>query len=220
MIIDHTHPEYIKKRNKQGADRYNGAYYYSRDIVKYIIPKVKTDRNWVTIRLPEVEIPEHSLVFIHNNRNPNYYQYLKKYHDLVLVCSTQHTYQNMQFFGKSIYLPLSLNVKQVQRYKIKNKTKDMAFAGRRSKMTNYVPASADVLCNMPQTDLIKAMSHYRKIYAVGRTAIQAKILGCEIGVYDNMYPDPNFWQVLDCADAAKMLQDLLDKIEGVRKLGR
>ena len=214
MIIDHTHPIYKQKRLKQGNSKYNGAYYYSKDIVKYIIPNVKTNRNWVTVRLPEVyEHPEHSIVFIHNNRNPNYYSYLKRYHDLILVCSTKHTYENMKFFGKSIYLPLSVNIDSVSRYRIKNKTKDMAFAGRRSKITNYVPSAADILTDIPQTKLIKEMAKYKKIYAVGRTAIQAKILGCEIGVYDNLYPNPNIWEVVDCMEAAKMLQNILDAID-------
>lgn len=210
MIIDHTHPEYVKKRNAKPDSKYNGAYYYSKDIVKYIIPNVKTDRNWVTVRLPEVEIPEHSIVFIHNNRNPNYYKYLKDVKDLVLVCSTHHTYENMKFFSdKVIILPLSVNVKGVERYKVKEKTKKMAFAGRICKITNKVPRKADILTGMPQTQLIKEMANYKKIYAVGRTAIQGKILGCEIGVYDNMYPDVDVWRVFDCKDASKLLDDIL-----------
>ena len=53
MIIDHNHPLYAKKRNNLiNGNKYNGAYYYSREIVKNIIPLVKTDRNWITIRLP------------------------------------------------------------------------------------------------------------------------------------------------------------------------
>ena len=33
MIIDHTHPLYSKKRNNlTNGNKYNGAYYYSREI--------------------------------------------------------------------------------------------------------------------------------------------------------------------------------------------
>ena len=87
MIIDHTHPLYAKKRNSMTKDgKYNGAYYYSREIVKNIIPNVKTDRNWITIRLPEMtNHPDHAIIFIHNNRNPNYYSYLKDYKDCILT---------------------------------------------------------------------------------------------------------------------------------------
>lgn len=214
MIIDHTHPIYVKKRNSKGEDKYNGAYYYSKDIVKYIIPNVKTDRNWVTIRLPEVPVPEHSIVFIHNNRNPNYYEYLKDVKDCVLVCSQPNTYENMRFFGNPVLLPLSLNVKNVEKYKKAKKTKKLAFAGRRIKITNRVPKSADILAGLPQYKLLQAMADYETIYAVGLTAIQAKILGCKIGVYDNRFPDPRVWKVVDCKDAAKMLQDMLNVIDG------
>lgn len=217
MIIDHTHPEYVKKRNAMSqASKYNGAYYYSKDIVKYIIPSVNTDRNWVTVRLPEVEVPEHSIVFIHNNRNPNYYSYLKNVRDVVLVCSTRHTYDNMKLFSnKVILLPLSVDVKSVERYKVKEKTKEMAFAGRLIKKNNRVPSKADILTNMPQSKLIKEMSKYKTIYSVGRTAIQARILGCEIGVYDSMYPDSKVWKVLDCKEASRILQSELDKIDAI-----
>lgn len=216
MIIDHTHPEYKAKNNKLiNGNKYNGAYYYSRDIVKYIIPNVKTDRNWVTVRLPDEPISDHSIVFIHNNRNPNYYEYLRNYHDLILVCSTERTATNVSYFGLSIVLPLSVNVKAVEKFKVKNKTKDVAYAGRLMKMNNKIPSSADILTNMPQSKLLREMAKYHKIYAVGLTAIQAKILGCEIGVYDSLYPDPKFWKVVDCLDAAKMLQKKLDEIDSI-----
>lgn len=217
MIIDHNHPKYKKRRLKQGFGKYNGAYYYSKDIVKYIIPNVKTDRNWVTVRMEDIPVPDHSIVFIHNNRNPNYYEYLQHSKDLILVCSVPHTYDNMVFFGTPILLPLSVNVNGVKRYKVNEKTKEMAFAGRRLKINNRVPQNCDILTDMPQSQLIKEMANYKKIYAVGRTAIQAKILGCEIGVYDNMYPDPRMWKVVDCMDAAKMLQDKLTEIDGKQR---
>lgn len=214
MIIDHNHPGYRKRREKQGFGKYNGAYYYSKDIVKYIIPNVKTDRNWVTVRMEDVGVPPHSIVFIHNNRNPNLYEYLKGYHDVVLVCSMQHTYDNMKFFSdKVILLPLSVDIKSVEKYKVKNKTKEMAFAGRRLKVNNRIPDNCDILTDMPQTQLIKEMAKYKTIYAVGRTAIQAKILGAKIGVYDEMYPDPRIWKPLDCLDAVKILQREINKLD-------
>ena len=215
MLIDHTHQEYIKKRAKQGYGKYNGAYYYSKDIVKHIIPNIKTDRNWVTVRLEDVPVPEHSIVFIHNNRNPNYYEYLRKVKDVICICSTPRTLENMVFYGTPIYLPLSVDVASVEKYKRKIKDKDTAFAGRRLKMNNMIPQTADILTDMPQTELIKQMAHYKTIYAVGRTAIQAKILGCELKPYDNMYPDVNVWKVLDCKDAVTLLQQKLDEIDGI-----
>lgn len=220
MILDHTNPLYAKKRNSLGANKYNGAYYYSRDIVRYIIPNVKTDRNWITVRLKDmVDHPDHSIVFIHNNRNPNYYEYLQNYKDCILVCGLPKTVENLSFFGKAIYLPLSVHVDSVKKYRVKNKTKEMAFAGRMIKISKEyhapVPKECDILTNMPQYRLIQEMAHYKKVYCTGRTAIQAKILGCEIGVHDPNFTDPNFWKVVDCYEASQMLQKMIDEIDGV-----
>ena len=221
MILDHTEPNYVKKRNSLvEGNKFNGAYYYSREIVKNIIPHVKTDRNWVTVRLADIPIPDHSIVFIHNNRNPNYYEFLRKYKDLILVCGLERTVENMQYFGKAIYLPLSIDVSYVKRFRVEEKTKEMAFAGRLIKISKMyhapVPKECDILTNMPQNRLLQAMADYRKVYCTGRTALQAKVLGCEIGVHDPNFPDPRIWKVIDNRDAAKMLQDILNEIDGVK----
>ena len=61
------------------------------------------------------------------------------------------------------------------------------------------------------------MADYKKVYCTGRTALQAKVLGCEIGVHDPNFPDPRIWKVIDNRDAAKMLQDILNEIDGVKE---
>ena len=221
MILDHTEPNYVKKRNSLvEGNKFNGAYYYSREIVKNIIPHVKTDRNWVTVRLADTPIPEHSIVFIHNNRNPNYYEFLREYKDLILVCGLERTVENMQYFGKAIYLPLSIDVSYVNRFRVEEKTKEMAFAGRLIKISKMyhapVPKECDILTNMSQHRLLQAMADYKKVYCTGRTALQAKVLGCEIGVHDPNFPDPRIWKVIDNRDAAKMLQGILNEIDGVK----
>ena len=221
MILDHTEPNYVKKRNSLvEGNKFNGAYYYSREIVKNIIPHVKTDRNWVTVRLADTPIPEHSIVFIHNNRNPNYYEFLRNYKDLILVCGLERTVENMQYFGKAIYLPLSIDISYVKRFRVEEKTKEMAFAGRLIKISKMyhapVPKECDILTNMSQHRLLQAMADYKKVYCTGRTALQAKVLGCEIGVHDPNFPDPRIWKVIDNRDAAKMLQNMLNEIDGVK----
>ena len=220
MIIDHTHPLYVKKRNSMTKDgKYNGAYYYSKEIVKNIIPNVKTDRNWITIRLPEMQVhPDHSIIFIHNNRNPNYYRYLKDYKDCLLICSLKSTAENLKFYGRTIYLPLSIDVKTVEKYKVKHKTKDIAYAGRALKlnyMNNRVPKDTTILSGMPQSKLLQEMAKYKTIYASGRTAMQAKVLGCEVLPHETNFPDSNFWKVLDNKDAAKILQEKISIIDGI-----
>lgn len=221
MIIDHTHPLYAAKLKRfTNGNQYNGAYYYSKEIVKNIIPNVKTDRNWITVRLPEMTVhPDHSIIFIHNNRNPNYYSYLKDYKDCILVCGLPQTAENLRFYGKTIYLPLSVDVKSVEKYRVKNKTKEIAYAGRVAKLfyyNNRVPKDTPILANMPQSQLLREMAKYKKIYASGRTAIQAKILGCEVLPHETNFPDSRIWKIVDNKEAAKMLQKMLDEIDGVK----
>ena len=119
----------------------------------------------------------------------------------------------IKYFGTPVYIPLSVDVKNIEKYKRKTKDKTIAFAGRENKINNHIPSSVDKLTNLPHYKLLYEMSRYEEIYAVGRTAIEAKILGCKIRVYDERFPDPNFWKIIDCKDAAKLLQNELNKID-------
>lgn len=216
MIIDHNDPEFRQRWQSKGANRFNGAFFYSKEIVKFIIPNVKTDRNWITINTLGKGF-DHSIVFCHNNLEPERYRWLKKYKDQVLVCGVPSTCEKLKDLGKTIYLPLSVNVEDVASYRIClcDKDKDVAFAGRPSKANGAkFQHGTDMLTNLPRTRMLRAMARYRKIYAVGRLAIEAKILGCEVLPYDPRFPDPNIWQILDSKDAAKILQKELDKIDG------
>ena len=58
------------------------------------------------------------------------------------------------------------------------------------------------------------MAEYKTIYAVGRTAIEAKALGCRLKAYDPRFPKVSRWKVLDNRAAAAMLQEYLDEIDG------
>ena len=58
MIIDHDNSEYRRRWNRIGSDRYNGAFYYSKEIVANIIPNVRTDRNWVTVNVRGKALPK------------------------------------------------------------------------------------------------------------------------------------------------------------------
>ena len=60
---------------------------------------------------------------------------------------------------------------------------------------------------------LPAMAEYKEVYAVGRTAIEAKALGCRVKAYDPRFPDPDRWKVLDNKDAAKILQEQIDQID-------
>ena len=88
-IIDHDNAVYRSKWINSGVHRWNGAFFYSKEITKYFIPNIKTDRNWVTVNIDRAM--DHSIVFIHNNLHPERYDYLKQYKDLVLVCGIPET---------------------------------------------------------------------------------------------------------------------------------
>lgn len=209
-VISHEHPKYQEKRKKMKGDMFNGAYYYSREIVELIIPRVETDRPWVTINIPG-ECEDHAIVFIHNNLKPDLYDWMKEYKDLILVCGVPETCDKVAHLGTPIYLPLSVDVEEVKKYRCM-KTKKRALVGRANKVAStYVLPKTDRLVDMPRSELLRSMALYKEIYAVGRCAIEGMILGCRILPYDARYPDVNRWKVLDSRDAAKMLNEELKK---------
>lgn len=199
---------------------HNGAYYYSNEIVKNIIPLVKTDRPWDTLGMKGVGSYDRSIVFIHHNLNfDSVYKWLKRYKDLILVVSSWETYAAAQDAGyKVIFLPLSVDVSYVEQFKTE-KTKKACYAGNKWKfkaddISKYVPDLVDFPPkDLPREELLKFIAPYKQCYAVGRCAIEAKVLGCDIKVCDSRYPDPKFWKVLDNKDAAKKLQEELDKVD-------
>lgn len=212
MIIDHDHPKYREKWKNAGANKYNGAFYYSKEIVKNIIPNVQTLRSWITVNIKGIGC-NHAIVFIHNNKHPDHYDWLARYDDLILVCGIPETVEKVQHLGKAIYLPLSIDVETVKSY-CKPKLKNAAFVGRPAKRKGIkLPKNIDIIEGLPRTKLLPEMAKYREVYAVGRTAIEAKALGCIIKPYDPRFPDPSIWKVLDNKDAAKILQNKLDEID-------
>lgn len=213
MIINHEHQQYVRKWRKIGVNRFNGAYYYSREICRNIIPKIKTDRHWITINIKGVGC-NHAIVFIHNNLHPEHYDWLSKYEDLVLVCGVPETCEKVAHLGQAIYLPLSVDVEYVKRFSADHKTKGIAYVGRYSKSKlGSMPNGIDYLCGMSREKLLRKMAEYKQVYAVGRTAIEAKVLGCEILPYDKRFPDTSIWKIIDNSEAAVLLQELLDEID-------
>jgi len=215
LIIDHTYPEYIRARMRIGKNGYNGAYYYSREIKRFFCMNVKTDRNWITIKAGDVAV-DHSIVFVHNNRDfERSYSYLFDYEDLVYVVGLPDMVEPVSEHGKTIYLPLSVDVSYVEKFKVEEKTRKKAFVGRRETRRDWgFPRGTDLVEMMPRHELLAEMAKYEQVYAIGRCAIEAKILGCEVLPFHPRLPDPDLWQVLDSRDAAKMLQRMLDEIDG------
>lgn len=206
MIISHDSPGYKKLNN---TNQWNGAYYYSKEIVENIIPLVKTDRNWVTIKCSEAA--DHSIVFVHNNLHPEHYDYLKDYHDLIMVVGAPETAPKVAHLGKTIYLPLSVDISNVAQY-IRPKDRDVCFVGRPNKFDG-TKAQGDYIGGCPREELLARLARYKRAYAVGRCAIEAMILGCEILPYDPRFPSVDIWKILSNEDAALLLQKALDDIE-------
>ena len=219
ILIDHTNPTYVEARNKIGLNKYNGAYYYSKEIVQNIIPLVKTDRNWITIETKTLGC-DHSIVFVHNRKHPEWYEHYSEFDDIIFVCSIDEYRDSFKHLGKTIYLPLSVDVDYVKQFRTE-KDKEVAFVGRKAKLREFLgsvlPEGIDYVCNMTRDQYLKEMARYKKIYAVDRTAIEGLVLGCEILPYELKYPDPSVWKILDNKEAAIMLQEELDKIDKIER---
>lgn len=212
MVISHETRAYQGNSLPPEARR-NGAYFYSKEIVENIIPRVKTDRNWVTIYVPS-GAAHHSVYFIHNNKNPAMYDFLSWYKDVVLVCGVPETVDKVKRYGKAIYLPLSIDTEYVSQFRTDKKTINIAYVGRRGKRDGlFFPKGTMYLEGLDRVQLLREMAKCKKVFAVGRCALEAKCLGCEVLPYDPRYPDPDLWQVLDNRDAAKILQQKLDEID-------
>ena len=221
--IDTTDPNYIaycKNFHQGGSGAHNGAYYYSLEIVKNIIPNVKTHRPWDTLGMKFMRSADHAIVFLHNNKNPEKtYDWLLRYKDLVYICSTKKTvnWATEQKNGSTIFLPLSIDTEYVSQFKTE-KTKDSCYAGNRWKfkekdLQKYIPEGVDFPPkNLPREELLKFIAPYRVCYAIGRTAIEAEVLGCKVKNCDHRY-DGIHWDIVDNKDAAKILQKELDQLD-------
>lgn len=216
MIISVNHKAYVRKRNRlKKGSRHNGAYYYAKEIEQNIIPNVQTDRNWVLVNIPPYGA-DHAIVFIHNNLHPENYEWLKKYNDLILVCGVEETCDKVKHLGTPIYLPLSVDVDYVKQFKLpKSERQGIAYVGRPAKKFGFeFPEGTDMIEGLPRDALLEKMAHYETVYAVGRTAIEAKCLGCKLKAYDDRYPKVSKWKSFDNKKAAKILQEKLNEIDG------
>ena len=209
MIFSHESSEYrdnVKNKN-------HGAFFYSEEICKYFIPNIETDRNWVTVGY-EGKCFDHSIVFAHSNLYPYIYEYLEPFDGLVLVCSWYQQMDAVKQWGKPVFLPMSVDVEYVEQFR-REKDRDICFAGRMEKCTDelrFTPG-LDFIAEVDRVTFLTELARYRRVYAIDRVAIEAKILGCEVLPYDRRFPDPDFWQVIDSRDAARMLQGILDEVD-------
>lgn len=212
-ILNHNSWSYRQKAPMAHQLR-NGAFFYSKEICDYFIPSIKTERPWITVN-DNATCWDGSIVFVHNNLYPEHYEWLSEYEDLILVCGIPETCEKVAHLGKTIYLPISIDVAFVERFKRDEKHFDVAFAGRKEKADGYeFEEGTQFICGLDREMMLRRMSDFKRIYAVGRCALEAKVLGCEILPYDSRFPDVDRWKVLDSKEAAKILQEKLDEIDG------
>ena len=210
-VFSHESPIYRESLRTHSRD--HGAYWYSVEICEHIIPRVKTDRPWVTIGYAG-QCFDHAIVFAHCNYHPHVYSYLEGFKDLVLVCSWPQQMDAVRRWGTPVFLPLSVDVDYVRRF-ARPKDRGTCFAGRMEKCTEELAHApgVDIVSGLDRDRFLFELARYRSVYAIDRTAIEAKVLGCEVLPYDSRFPDPSFWQVLDSRDAAQMLQAELDRVD-------
>lgn len=213
-VFNHLSPEYLAIEIPHN----NGAYYYCKEINDRIIPKIKTKRNWVLLNVPGC-CYDNSIVFIHNNKNPERYFWMKDYKNLILVCSNYKTLTYMiEMFPQfhCIYIPLSVDVEYVKQFKAKRKTRKIAYFGRLEKFPEEWDEGEgiDQIYSNDREDLLKQVAKYKTVYAIGRCAIEAKILGCEVLPHPGEYEKIGF-KVIDNEEIIPELQRLLNEIDGV-----
>ena len=175
---------------------------------------MNTDRNWITVNIPGAGA-NHAIMFVHNNLNPNKYEWIRTYgfKDIIMVCGVPETCDKVAHLGTPIYLPLSIDTKYVEQFKTE-KTKKVCYAGRKNKLAlGHIPKGIDILTSMKRDDMLRKLALYEEVYAVGRVALEAACLGAKILPFDDRFPDPSLWQVVDNKDAARMLQDAVDIID-------
>lgn len=219
MIIDHTHPEYVERRASLGPAKYNGCYYYSKEIVDNIIPRVKTDRDWNTVGRDVEGMHNGMIVFLHDNLSPWHYKWLENYDDLILVCSSQYAADSVKFWGNAIVLPMSIDTEYVKQFRTAKKTCGTCFVGNEWVKDNIrgiedldLPEDIDYLNGMPRPELLRKVAQYKRAYAIDRCAQECQVLGCELLPLETRYGCDST-NVLDNRDAAEMLQQILNVIE-------
>lgn len=214
MIFSHLNQEW--KDTHVGIA--NGAYYYSKELLDNIVPYIKTNRNWVLINVDN-QCKDNSIVFIHNNKEPERYIYLNNYKNLIVVCSQIKTLRKIiKILPKAncVYLPLSIDTEYVKKFKAKRKTKEVAYFGREVKCPEKIKNNEkiDKIYNKPREELLKQVSKYKKVYAIGRCALEAKCLGCEVLHHEGEYENIDF-NLLDNKEVIPMLQRFINEIDGI-----
>lgn len=221
IIVKSNHPAYEARRNAlPKTDRFNGAYYYSKDIEHIICPLLTTDRPINVLGIKECGGEDHMIVFVHHYVNvAKRYAWLAQYKDLIIVSSDSQADKVLRHFGKVIHLPLSVNTEEIKKHCVEKKTEDACFYGnpwgfRRQEIEELVPPEVHRFGSMPREKAWDIIAKYKYCYAIGLAAIEASVLRCRLRMSRYRYPNPaQAFPILDCKQAAGMLQRALEILE-------
>ena len=211
LYFSHLSPEY-KALN---LSKTNGAYWYSKELAENILPKIKTNRPFVTINLNPFCI-DNAIVFIHNNLDQSGYEWLKQYKNLICLCSKIETVCNLiEILPKAhiVYLPMSIDTNYIKQFKAKRKTKQACYFGRGATVPHNLPENVKILGTGEREASLKEVAKYKTVYARGRCLLEAKCLGCNTV---NTSERTGSEELLDNKDAIKLLQKIINEIDGVK----
>lgn len=224
MITADT-PAFTLARNRLKKGKFNGAYFYAKEIEQNIVPRVKTNRPWDLLGKYSTGSFDNAIVFLHNNAEHEkvYGSWLGKfYKNQIFIVNQPCTLRYVESKGlPCIYLPVSVDLDYVKQFRTK-KTKKACYVGNRwnwrlADIEKYVPKDVDYAPDdMERDDLLRFMAQYEICYAVSRCAVEAKALGCQV-MKCHSELDPDDFPMLDNKDAAVILQRELDKYERSQK---
>ena len=219
VTIHYNDVNYVRKWADLPSGKFNGAYYYSRDIEEHLAPLLTTKRPINVLGTICCGGVDHMVVFIHNYLNPKAYGWLKRYNDVIVVSSDYNVEDEILKNHKVIHLPLSVNVEEIAKHKVKKKTKDACYMGnqwvfKKQELAELVPPEVHRFGEMEREKLWDIVAEYKYAYAIGLCAIEARVLGCRLKMSRYRYPDPEGkFKVFDLREAAVCLQEAIDIIE-------
>ena len=223
ILNSYTDANYKALRATVG-DPENGLNSYTHLIEDKMAPLLNTERPIDSMGLSALRSADHAIVFIHHNLSPDtHYDWLHKYRDLVLVTGIPATYSLLQFaFPEPDYhiilQPVPVDTDYISQFKAKH-TLHYAYAGnpydfKQSDLHHFLPPDTPMLTGLPHDQLLREMSLYKYIYAVGITAVEAQVLGCKLKQCDSRFPNPELtFPVTDYKDAVQNIQTHLDFID-------
>ena len=117
-----------------------------------------------------------------------------------------------------IFIPLSIDINYVKQFKTKRKTKKVCYYGRLEKCPKDIMEddTIDKLGEGERDEMLKQIAKYKMVYAIGRCALEAQALGCEVKSHQGEYEGVKF-ELKDNTDIIHDLQRILNEIDNIKE---